>query len=67
MDYMKNDTEATPHEWWKDQANPHEQRAFLASYRAAQRTEDAVAWRRNVMLGFLFVSIPILVRLISNL
>ncbi|PSL83841.1 hypothetical protein C7T35_14410 [Variovorax sp. WS11] len=67
MVYMKTDTQATTHEWWKDEANPAEQRAFLASYRSAQRTENAVAWRRNVMLGFLFVSIPILVRLISTL
>jgi hypothetical protein len=67
MVYMKTDTQAATHEWWKDQANPDEQRAFLASYRSAQRTENAVAWRRNVMLGFLFVSIPILVRLISTL
>ena len=67
MVYMKTDTQATTHEWWKDQANPDEQRAFLASYRSAQRTEHAVAWRRNVLLGFLFVAIPILVRLISTL
>ena len=67
MVYMKTSTQATTHEWWKDQANPAEQRAFLNSYRSARRTEHAVAWRRNVMLGFLVVAIPILVRLISAL
>jgi hypothetical protein len=68
MTYMKTDTQAaTTHEWWKDQANSDEQRAFLASYRSAQRTENAMAWRRNVMLGVLCVSIPILFRLISTL
>lgn len=53
MTYMKTDTQAaTTHEWWKDQANSDEQRAFLASYRSAQRTENAMAWRRNVISVF---------------
>ena len=67
MVYMKTSAQATPHEWWKDQTNPDKQRAFLASYRSARRIEHAVAWRRNVMLGFLFIAVPILVRLISSL
>lgn len=68
MAYMKkNSPQAKTHEWWMDQANPAEQRAFLASYRAARRIEHALAWRRNVMLGFLVVAIPILARLISTL
>ena len=67
MDYMKNSSQPTTHEWWKDHANAAEQRAFLASYRSAQRTEHAHAWRRNLMLGFLAVAIPILVRLVSTL
>ncbi|VTU27274.1 hypothetical protein RA8CHR_03511 [Variovorax sp. RA8] len=67
MDYMKSTTQSTTHEWWKDHADQAEQRAFLDSYRSAQRTEHAVAWRRNVMLGFLVVAVPVLVRLISTL
>lgn len=67
MDYMKSTTQSTTHEWWKDHVDQAEQRAFLDSYRSAQRIEHAVAWRRNVMLGFLVVAIPILVRLISTL
>jgi hypothetical protein len=67
MDYMKSITQSTTHEWWKDHANQAEQRAFLDSYRSAQRIEHAVAWRRNVMLGFLVVAVPVLVRLISTL
>jgi len=67
MVYMKTTTQATPREWWKDQANPDEQRAFLAFHRSVRRIEHAVAWRRNVMLGLLFVAIPILVPLISSL
>lgn len=66
MVYM-NSKQPTTHEWWKDHTNPAEQRAFLASYRSAQRIEHSMAWRRNVMLGFLAVAIPILVRLISTL
>ena len=64
---MTKQAQPTAHEWWKDQSNPDEQRAFLASYRAAQRTEHAVAWRRNAMLGFLALAVPVLVRLISTL
>lgn len=64
---MKSTTQSTTHEWWKDHVDQAEQRAFLDSYRSAQRIEHAVAWRRNVMLGFLVVAIPILVRLISTL
>ncbi|WP_162587129.1 hypothetical protein [Variovorax sp. RA8] len=64
---MKSTTQSTTHEWWKDHADQAEQRAFLDSYRSAQRTEHAVAWRRNVMLGFLVVAVPVLVRLISTL
>ncbi len=67
MDYMKSTTQSTTHEWWKDHADQAEQRAFLDSYRSAQRIEHAVAWRRNVMLGFLAVAVPVLVRLISAL
>lgn len=67
MGYMKSTTHSTTHEWWKDHADEAEQRAFLASYRSAQSVERAVAWRRNVMLGFLAVAVPILVRLISTL
>ncbi|WP_143694596.1 hypothetical protein [Variovorax sp. JS1663] len=64
---MTNQAHSVAHEWWKDHSDPAEQRAFLASYRAAQRTERAVAWRRNVMLGFLALAVPILVRLVSTL
>lgn len=67
MDYMKSTTQSTTHEWWKDHADQAEQRAFLDSYRSAQRTEHAVAWRRNMMLGFLAIAVPVLVRLISTL
>jgi hypothetical protein len=67
MDYMKSTTKSTTHEWWKDHSDQGEQRAFLDSYRSAQRIEHAVAWRRNVMLGFLAVAVPVLVRLISTL
>ena len=64
---MTNQAQSVTHEWWNDHHDPAEQRAFLASYRAAQRVERAVAWRRNVMLGFLALAVPVLVRLISTL
>ena len=64
---MKSTIQSTTHEWWKDHADQAEQRAFLDSYRSAQRIEHAVAWRRNVMLGFLVVAVPVLVRLFSTL
>ncbi|WP_162575160.1 hypothetical protein [Variovorax sp. PBL-H6] len=64
---MKSTTQSTTHEWWKDHADQAEQRAFLDSYRSAQRVEHAVAWRRNVMVGFLVLAVPALVRLISTL
>ncbi|WP_162581020.1 hypothetical protein [Variovorax sp. PBS-H4] len=64
---MKSTTQSTTHEWWKDHVDEVEQRAFLNSYRSAQRIEHAVAWRRNVMLAVLALAIPVLVRLISTL
>lgn len=67
MAYMKSNAPATTHEWWKDEADPAEQRAFLASYRSAQRIQRTLAWRRNVMLCFLVVAIPVLIRMISTL
>ncbi len=62
-----NQAQSVSHEWWKDQCDPASQRAFLASFRDAQRAERAMAWRRNVMLGVLVVAVPVLVRLISTL
>ncbi|KWT65713.1 MULTISPECIES: hypothetical protein [unclassified Variovorax] len=64
---MKSTIQPTTHEWWEDHTDQAEQRAFLDSYRSAQRIEHAVAWRRNVMLGFLAVAVPFLVRLLSTL
>lgn len=64
---MTQQPQHAAHEWWKDHSDPNQQRAFLASFRAAQRTEHAVAWRRNAMLGFLAVAVPVLVRLVSTL
>jgi hypothetical protein len=64
---MKSTTQPSSHEWWKDHADRAEQRAFLDSYRSARRMEHAAAWRRNVMIGFLAVSVPVLVRLIITL
>jgi hypothetical protein len=64
---MTKQAQPATHEWWKDHRDPDEQRAFLASYRAARRTEHAVAWRRNAMLACLSLAVPVLVRLISTL
>ncbi|WP_345538637.1 hypothetical protein [Variovorax defluvii] len=64
---MTEQAQPASHEWWRDRSDPTEQRAFLASYRAAQRAERGLAWRRNVMLGVLAVAVPFLVRLISTL
>ncbi|MEB0056314.1 MULTISPECIES: hypothetical protein [unclassified Variovorax] len=54
----------TPHEWWKDKSDSTERAAFTQSYRSGQREQHAAGWRRNVMLGFLVIAIPVLVRLL---
>jgi hypothetical protein len=62
--YIMSQTQ-TPHEWWKDKADAGEQAAFIESYRSSQRETYSAGWRRNLMLGFLAVGIPLFVRLIT--
>lgn len=50
MAYMTNRTASLQHEWWKDQRDPQSQRAFLESYRQAQRDRTRRAWTRILSL-----------------
>lgn len=65
--YMEKSTTSQSHEWWKDKTDRAELTAFVQSYRSSQREQHAVGWRRNVMLGFLCVSIPFLLRMAQTL
>lgn len=67
MTYMSSPAPSQTHEWWKDKTDPAELSAFVRSYRSSQREQFAVGWRRNVMLGVLAVSVPVLVRVLTTL
>jgi hypothetical protein len=67
MTYMTSHAPSQTHEWWKDKTNPAELSAFVRSCRSSQREQFALGWRRNVMLGVLAVSVPVLVRMLMTL
>ena len=64
---MAQSTTSQSHEWWKDKTDKAELTAFVASCRSSQREQHAVGWRRNMMLGLLCVSIPLLLRMVQTL
>ena len=65
--YMTPHTPSQTHEWWKDKTDPAELSAYVRSYRSSQREKFASGWRRNVMLGVLAVSVPVLIRMLMTL
>lgn len=65
MNYMTHDNIPAAHEWWKEQVDPVQQRAFLTSYRSAQQDLRLAAWRRNLLVASLFVLVPVLIHLLT--
>jgi len=63
---MTPHTPSQTHEWWKDKTDPAELSAYVRSYRSSQREKFASGWRRNVMLGVLAVSVPVLIRMLAE-
>jgi hypothetical protein len=52
--------------WWNNDVDPTERMALAQAHRERERAKYAAGWRRNIVLGLLFLAVPILIRVLGS-